>query len=137
MINEHTHKTCKGPCGQFKRKISFAFKVGKKDGYRRNVCNSCHRAKIEAKKIGITVTEYLLLSNGPCVLCGQPDCKAYFYQSGVTRVCGKHRMELQFIEDAQKLLTTKLILQQFPFWLNFLKDRNLYLFRLETMPKTG
>tara|TARA_R110002096_G_scaffold321278_4_gene515381 strand:+ start:4791 stop:5201 length:411 start_codon:yes stop_codon:yes gene_type:complete len=98
---------------------------------RRHTCHRCTRGRKEAAKHGMTVAEYLSFSEGPCVFCGDPETKAFFFgefAQPVARICGRHRMMFRAFRNFEELSLCHQILSKFPFWIEFLRQNNLHLF---------
>tara|TARA_Y100001973_G_scaffold105387_2_gene178336 strand:- start:370 stop:780 length:411 start_codon:yes stop_codon:yes gene_type:complete len=98
---------------------------------RRHTCHRCTRGRKEAAKHGMTVEEYLSFSSGPCVFCGDPETKAFFFDGfaqPVARICGRHRMMFRAFRNFEELALCYQILAKFPFWIDLLRKNNLCLF---------
>jgi hypothetical protein len=101
---------------------------------RRHTCNRCTRARKMAAECDMSVPEYLSFSAGPCVFCGCPETKAYFFEGSpapAARVCNRHSMMFRAFKHLDELVIAHSIMCRFPFWLDFLRKNNLQLFKLD------
>jgi len=102
---------------------------------RRKCCTKCHYLRMEANRLGVQVQDFIDLNTGPCLFCGLPDGKIYFsYKTGLPagRLCPKHLKGMEGAKEFNRLLLMNEVMENFPFWVDFLKTGNFQLFALGT-----